>query len=98
MKKLSKLGAVTLYALLVLSGVANADIKEGKNGIYKEFVKYSSLGGSGIAYRMDSVTRLCFASGSRDLVDMLIPCENLARRPGWGSIITWVKPSSKDAS
>ena len=95
MKKLSKLGAVSLYALLVLSGVANADIKEGKNGIYREFVK-SSYSLPRIEYSMDSVTRLCFAS--RELSDMLIPCENLARRPGWGSIITWLKPSSEDAS
>ena len=95
MKKLSKFAAVTLYALLVLSGVANADIKEGKNGIYREFVKISSF--EGIGYSMDSVTHLCFASASK-LIGMLIPCENLSRRPGWGSIITWVKPSSEDAS
>ncbi len=68
------------------------------NGLYSMKVP-SSKWTSSLYYAVDTQTQLCFASTTlntteaRERTLILVPCENLARRPGWEDIITWIDPA-----
>ena len=86
MKKILMLGFMPILISLILANVAQANIKEKQDGLYQE-----SVGDRGVTYKVDTLTQLCFASWFQGY--SVIPCENLAKRPGWADILTWVKPS-----
>jgi hypothetical protein len=75
------------YLVLVLLAATNASaeekIRETKDGVFAQFVG-GNTGVSGLLYKVDTKTQLCF------MADNLVPCESLAKRPDWKSIITWV--------
>lgn len=92
MSRFVAIAAAVSSALMLLSSSASAGIDGGKNGIYFEVVK---AGGANVIYRADTVARLCFAGFMTNTqVPVRIPCENLARRPGWSEVLTWVIPES----
>lgn len=90
--KVRLLGTALLLITLGIATTADARVKEGKNGIYTEKVS-TSMGQADMFYQLDSTARLCFA-GLIGWNMAAIPCENLARRPGWAEIITWVEIES----
>ena len=95
MPKSLALVLVALGFLLLHPVGARAEVEGGKNGIYYEAIKGS--GGASLVYRVDTVARLCFAGfATNTQVPVVVPCENLFRRPGWQEIITWVKSSPEE--
>ena len=93
MSRYVALATTACSALIFLSGSASAGVDGGKNGLYFEHVK-GGFSGATFVYRADTVTRLCFAGiMSPSEVPVRIPCERLARRPGWSEVLTWVTPS-----
>jgi len=83
---------VLLAVTLVLPSTASAKIKGGKNGMYLEVISIG-FGKGDTIFRVDTVARICLVGVMTNTqVPVPIPCENLARRPGWAEIITWAKP------
>lgn len=81
---------------LAISGFASAKqppVADRGAGFYEQ--EWAGDWPGHVAYYVDSVARLCFASRTRTIKDgggitmIAIPCSNLRRRPEWQSIITW---------
>ncbi len=86
------LGALAA-ALLPAAGTYadEPEVKKMKNGIYAQEVR-SRRAHFGMKYVVDTKTQLCFAE-SPDQMLTLVPCEAVARRPGWEDVITWIDPA-----
>lgn len=69
------------------------DVKEDKNGIYISYV------GNKLAYQVDTVSQLCFATThfGEDASITIVDCKLLAKRPEWKSIIDWVEINNDDS-
>ena len=85
MKLLANLTGVILF--LVSSSALSEDklpeVEKLRNGFY---VSTIDLDGRVVKrYLVDAVAQLCFSSNN------VIPCENLALREEWKSVINWVK-------
>jgi hypothetical protein len=81
--------------ILVLSGGAAAKdkkeklikVEETKQGFYRSLVL-----GNQLSYYVDTVAQLCYcySDNMQSNTFVVIPCENLKKRPEWAGIITWV--------
>ena len=91
--KIMILGSILLSAFS--NANANADeieIEKHDTGIFM-----SEEIDPGMVHVVDTVSQLCYAKPAhyRDTVGIiLIPCENLARRPEWRKYITWINSAS----
>jgi len=89
--KLLTKNILAISLILIFSPGVNAKnpkVEKSENGFYNSWVDRFFY------YRVDTVTQLCFAAemtGGRALIQ--ISCENLAKRPEWVEIITWLGKS-----
>ncbi len=92
MIKVLALCATLVAAVLLQPTVVHAKVEGGKNGMYVEVIS-NGFGKGSTIYRVDTVARICLVGVmTKTQVAVPIPRENLARRPGWAEIITWVEP------
>ena len=91
-KVLCSLFVISAIILNSHSVTAKPEADEEKEGIYR------SRGLSRITYWVDTITQLCFATYLVKRGDtgagvglLKIDCKNLAKRPEWKPIITWVE-------
>jgi len=82
MKKLLTLATILL--LFSMTALAD-DVEKGEEGMYWQL--YDSTRATVIMYQVDTVAEICFAAYF-GIVE--ISCSQLAKRPEWASIITWV--------
>jgi hypothetical protein len=82
---LSLLG-VAISVILVVGGLTEVKVIKAKEGMY--WAKYEAPGNVSLFYQVDTVAQLCFVAGMYDFSE--IDCQNLAKRPEWKNIITWI--------
>lgn len=81
--------ALGIFCALLIVNVAQAvePIKV-SDGMYHQQMNWISKDG----YQVDTVAQLCFVTLFQGQGIATVPCANLAKRPEWQPIITWVKP------
>ena len=83
----------TLLIPALLIGCTRGDggINEGKNGMF--WSGHDSSGADNIIYQVDTITQTCFAIYRGGLRGGLtnISCNDLAKRPEWAPILTWIE-------
>ena len=77
-----------LAATIVLSAASvGAEVEELKNGIYSEVVKTKRMGPA-FVYVADLTAQLFFVQMVGNGTLTPVPCEHLARRPGWAPVLS----------
>ncbi len=91
MKHFAVLLVISFFILTQMSSIAVAKAYQDNDGMYfgKRFKSQSGL----LHYHVDSITQTCFIiysqSGGGAITE--VSCSDLAKRPDWKPIITWVK-------
>jgi len=85
----------TMLSLTLVATPASAEVSSHKNGLYSEHVSSGMGRDYAVTYVVDTVAELCFARTTDNSL-AVIPCENLAKRPGWTAILTWLSPAGND--
>lgn len=90
-------GAI-LVVLLVQSWPVLAKVEEVKDiGDGKYIQALDGVKDVWASYFVDATAQLCFLNTARrdgGVATTLIPCVNLAKRPEWAKIITWIESSA----
>lgn len=86
---------VALFLMIVSAITFAEDVKKTKDGIYHQYVGMKDPVPIG-RYVVDPKTQQCFFAYHAQGGVTVIPCEKLAQREEWKSIITWAGKSKSE--